>query len=286
MPKWYEWVPQTVGTAIGSAIGGPTGGAVGNQVGNLAGSLLGGKKKGKQETTSYQNIPPEFLQAWTGSYLPGVMNLYNSGPNEYQKKAIASYGGGIEGLEQELPRYQKFYEDNLSKKYLRELEDESNAAREAILDRYAGRGGMNNTYVAQELALLEKNKQNRIADYKHDLAVENFDKATNLRRQTLADLMTAGDQPRQRVDQLGALLGRFPIGAVGTQYQMPQPPNYGDMGAGVVKSLGHLFDNYQGNKASYVPAYDVTGWQDIGDQRPWLAPNFGYPGQPGQPGIY
>src|SRR6267154_224392 len=285
MPKWYEVGIPAATTAVGSYFGGRTGGAAGNAAGNAIVSMIGGKK-GKQETSSYQNIPPELLQAWMGTYVPAATNWYNSGSNEYQKQATASYGGGLAGLEQELPGYQKFYDDNLSNRYLRQLEDDSNLEREKIRARYAGRGGLNNTSVAAELGLLEKNKLNRVADYKHDMAAENFDKAVGLRRQTLADLMTAGDQPRQHIDQLGALLQRFPTGATGQNYQMPQQVNWGEASGAAMENLGKLFDNHQGNQASYVPAYDVTGWNDVGGQMPWTAPNYGYLGKQGQPGIY
>lgn len=250
------------GTVVGGALGGPTGAIIG---GTLGGAVSNSGGKGQQtgnSTSGWNNLPPEMKEAYLQTYLPDALRYYKAGPNEYQNIANKSLGSGLKGLAEEMPYFMDFYNDNVSNRVLRGMEEDAARKRTDIQSHFAkngGLGGLFGTALGTELGLLNKNTANMVSDYKHDMANAAFNSALGLRRQTLQDMMTAGDQPYNHISRLGNLLGVFPQGSTSTSQIPGQPTNWGNVLSGAYMAANAAGYNPFGSANSNIPPWQGGG---------------------------
>lgn len=144
-----------------------------------------------------------------GGLFPGTTNVSPLGGvepfNPLQEQALNSFGGGLSGLQEELPGYQSFYNENVLDPELAELERQQGLTKNNFWDKYnlygaqQGRApNVTNATLGSQLAGLED-----IASQRRLQARTNaFQGGQQLRRQTLQDMLTAGSAIQQQGQSL------------------------------------------------------------------------------------
>lgn len=214
---------------------------------SIAGSLFGGKSKPQKSTTmsGWETLPKEVKDVYLKSYLPGVQNFYNTPISPAVQSAYDSYGGGVQGLMSELPKYMEFFQQNLDDPTYKRMQEETDIEKNRLnaLAANSGLGGLFNSNLGVQLSQLQKNADDRKADYAYRMNQNNVTNALNLRNQTLGELMKSQNAQYDRLGQLASLLGAFPGGSTSTSIGANMQPNFWDKLSGGVTALNALGQN-------------------------------------------
>jgi hypothetical protein len=212
--------------------------------GGLLGGLFGGEEGAQpsQQVSGWQALPREVQEAFLKTYLPDVKQIYQAGPNQYEKQAESMLGGGIAGLRKDLPQYMSPFQEQVIDRTLKRYNDQAGQMRNNIMGQ-AGLGGLGSfgsSALGTQLAQLDKNNLDRQLDYLSQANQENYSQALGLRQGLLNDLLQAGQMPYQRVSRLGTMLNAFPGGSQSTG-AVQGTPNWASKLGGGMMSLGSLF---------------------------------------------
>lgn len=141
-----------------------------------------------QELQNYSNSTGGVFGNGTGVSPLGAVEPFNP----YQQQAIQAFGGGLSGLQNELPGYQNLYNKNVLEPELANLEDQRqqalNAMRSNQLLRTGGLNAFSNSAFGTQLAGLE----DIASKARLNARAGAFAGAQNLRRMTLQDMLNAG----------------------------------------------------------------------------------------------
>lgn len=212
---------------------------------DIGGKLINGLfgKKAQPATQSQKSgfyaLPPQVQQAYLQQFLPGAQQWFNNGPNQYQQNAMQSLGGGPESLEQELPQYQNQYRGAVTDEVVKQMQRDAQGERDRIMMGAGsnGLGGLFSSALTKQLDGLNDNTLNRIGAYRAYSEDQGYNQSLDLRRQTLADMLAAGNMPYERINQFGSLLGQFPQSQNGQQIGAYQPKNWANKLGGTMMTL-------------------------------------------------
>lgn len=237
-----EKVLPTAAVAAGTYFGGPAGGAA---AGSMVSGLMGASAQPEQSKSGFYAMPQEYQQAYLQGYLPGAMNWYNQGPNQYQQSAMASLGGGAQALQDEIPGYMNPYTQSVTNNVMQQMRENAQMERDRIMARAGsnGLGGLMGDAYAKELGMLNDKTQGNMTQYADWSAQQGFNQAYNMRQQSLKDMLAAGDMPYEHISRLGGLLQKFP--ASENKMGAYQPSNWADKIGGSATTLANLYQNYQ-----------------------------------------
>lgn len=205
--------------------------------------------------------------------------------NQFQQGALGSFGGGLSGLQQELPGYQDLYNQNVRDPQLREIERQQQQAQNGLLGANARSGNLG-AFGSSALGTQIAELQNHYNQYKDQAQIGAFQGANNLRNQTLQQMLNAGNQvqqqgqqslnavqpylqqnlPQQRLQQFAQGLNQFPVGQV-SQGQTPSQPNTLSKIGGVGTAATGLLNQYQAANTGYN---GIPFGQSLGNAMPWL----------------
>lgn len=186
-----------------------------------------GRKGGSPAQESSQNVsgfdalPQAVKNAYLNTYLPDVLSLYNEKKpvtpfNQYQIQALEGMGQNATQIGEELGQYMNPYN-----KYVTDnIQRQADIQRSNIMGQTAKRGGLGafgSSALGTQLAGLDAHtaRLKNMNDY------QNYNQALNFRRQTLGDMLSAGDIMQEqtqeeanaqatRLGQLASFLGAFP----------------------------------------------------------------------------
>lgn len=248
MANFLKSLAGVAAPVIGGMLGGPAGAAAGSA---LAGTVLGGDKGNKASpqgvgggtsVSGFAALPPEVQQAFLQQYLPRILQQFQGGGtqlagfNPMQEQALQSFGGGLSGLQQELPGYQDLYNQNVLDPELERLQQAQDEGLSALADRRQKMGGIGvggSAYNNQRAAY-----ENQINNLRLNARANAFQGARGLRRETLQDMLTSGgqyqqqqqaqyNQPQANISQFAGNLAGIPTSATNTNYgQTPSQPDF------------------------------------------------------------
>lgn len=144
---------------------------------------------GLQQLQNYSNQNGGIFNGTTGVNPLGAIEPFN----EYQKSALASLGGGLEGLQQQLPGYMNPYSDIVGNEINRQAQiGQSNLKNQ--FTQQAGLGGLSSSAFGTALSGNEEARQR----LQNENQYNNYNQALNLRRQTLGEMLQAGGAIQQQ----------------------------------------------------------------------------------------
>ena len=204
-----------------------------------------------QELQQYSNQNGGIFGNGTGVKPLGAVEPFNP----MQQQALSGFGGGLAGLQQDLPGYQNLYNQNVLNPVLAEIQRQQDIAQNQLLGGKAGGGNLGalgSSALGQQLAGLQE-QANR---FREQAGAKGFESSLGLRRQTLADMLKSGTlqqgqnqqylnaiqpqlqqtTPGARTAQFGQQLAGFP-GSQAQSYTGPSPAQPG-MGANLINMLG------------------------------------------------
>ena len=142
-----------------------------------------------QELQKYSNQNGGIFNGSTGVNPLGQVEPFN----EYQKSALTALGGGLEGLQQQLPGYMNPYSDIVGNEINRQAEiGQSNLKNQ--FTQQAGLGGLGSSAFGTALSGNEEARQR----LQNENQYNNYNQALNLRRQTLGEMLQAGGAIQQQ----------------------------------------------------------------------------------------
>lgn len=214
----------SIGTALGGAKGIASLAGAAGAVGNLFSKPDRDTAATQQTMSAYDSLPGWAKDMYAQQFGPGILEYINSPAartatplNPAIENSLGQLGQGIQDINANLGDYlnpyRKFVTDEINR--------EANTQRSNLLGRHVGFGalGMNNSALGVQLGMNEESRQRALARANY----EAYQQALGLRRQTLADMMGAGEQRRKldeefrdapfaRLQRLGTLLGMIPGG--------------------------------------------------------------------------
>lgn len=220
-------------------------------IGSIVSAFGGGGRSQPAQTQSmsgWQSLPQEVKQAYLKNYLPNVINLFNAQPNEYQAKVQEAYGGGIEGLSNQLPAYLDIFKNNVTDPTLDEIQRQADIQKNRLNAQAAtnGLGGLFNSNLGVQMSEMQGNTDRLKAQYLHNMNRQNLNSAFDLRNQMLGELSSAGDQGYNQLSRLAGLLGAFPGGSSSTSVGPTAPrANTWDKIGGALTAASGLYNQYQ-----------------------------------------
>jgi len=196
--------------------------------------------QGLQELQAHSNqVGGLFGNQGTGVNPLGAVEPFN----QFQQNALSSLGGGLSGLQNELPGYQNLYNENILNPQLAEIDRQLGMGNNRLLGRKAGSGNLGvlgSSAIGTQLSELQ-DSANRL---KLNARKHAFQGGLGLRNQTLQDMLRAGGTiqnqnqntlgaiypqiqqtlPQNRLAQLGQGLSGFPGSSTTTGTSMGATP--------------------------------------------------------------
>lgn len=209
--------------------------------GGLLSGLLGGGGKSKpsksQTTSGWQALPKEVQDVYLKQYLPAVQNEFSRDLTPAVQDVYNQYGSGISGLLESIPQYKQLFEQNISDPTFAQIQQDADIQKNDLnsLAANSGLGGLFNSNLGVQLSQLQKNADDRKANYAFNMNRDNTMNALSLRNQTLGEMLKSGDAGYDRLTRLAGLLGSFPGGSTQTSIgsQGPTPNIWDKIGGGL-----------------------------------------------------
>jgi hypothetical protein len=178
--------------------------------------------QGLQELQAHSNqVGGLFGNQGTGVNPLGAVEPFN----QFQQNALSSLGGGLAGLQNELPGYQNLYNENVLNPQLAEIDRQLGMGNNRLLGRKAGGGNLGvlgSSAIGTQLAELQ-DSANRL---KLNAREHAFTSGIGLRNQTLQDMLRAGGTIQNQ--------NQNTLGAIYPQLQQTLPQNkLGQLGQGL-----------------------------------------------------
>lgn len=213
----------------------------------IASSLFGGKSKPakSQSVGGWAALPQEVKNFYLQTYLPDVQKFYQNPTSQGVQSAYDSYAGGIQGLSNELPQYMNLFKQNVDDPTFQRLQQEADMEKNRLNAQAvnSGLGGLFNSNLGIQLSQLQKNADDRKAEYAYQMNQNNLNNALNLRNQTLGELLKSGDMQYNKLGQLAQLLNAFQGGTTSSSVGASTNPNFWDKLSGGATALGALGQN-------------------------------------------
>lgn len=208
----------------------------------------GGRSKGgqSQQMSGWQALPQEVKDVYLQQYLPGVTGEFNQEMSPQVQEVYNQYSGGLPGLMESIPEYVKFFQQNVDDPTFSRIQEDADMQKNSInaLAARSGLGGLFNSNLGVQLSQLQKNADDRKANYSYQMNKDNLSNALGLRDKTLGELMKSGDQNYDRLARLAALLGAFPGGSTQTSIgPSVSGPNIFDRLGGGLTALSSMGNN-------------------------------------------
>lgn len=252
--------------------------------------LFGGEKGSPEQNVSGYGALPEWAQnIFQNQYGPGIGQFFGSQAsqqvspqNAFQQQALGGFGGGIEDIMGNLGKYMNPYQQHVTDKTNREYD----INRSNIMGALQGTGRDANRRVspanASSLQLAqsqnEEARQRALSEHNYN----NYNQSLGLRRQTLQDMLSAGNvqrgfaeeqrlAPFARLQQLSSLLNPLLGGSFHQAAQTGQPNMFSNIG-----TFGNLL-NQQHQQGAYNDFFSngAPNPGEYGPPQPGMFQNFG-----------
>jgi len=215
--------------------------------GALIGALGGGKKSKpaqSQSISGWQALPPEVQKTYLNTYLPGVQDFAKTPFSPEALSVYDTYKSGLGGLMEDIPEYLKFFQQNVGDPTYNKIQEQADIERNRLNASAvnSGLGGLFNSNLGVQLSQLQKNADDRKAEYAYRTNQDNLTNALGLRSQTLQELLNSQNAQYDKLGQLAGLLGAFPGGSTQTSIgPSGGGPNTWDRIGGALTAFGGLF---------------------------------------------
>ena len=258
--------------------------------------------QGLQELQQHSNSIGGLFGGGTGVNPLGHVEPFN----QFQQNALGSMGGGLAGLQNELPGYQNLYNENVLNPQLEHIQKQEDMLQGGLRGRNAASGNLfgagstaNKTQIA---ALQEQANQAR-----SQARSQSFQGGINLRNQTLQQMLGAGSAiqgqgqqslnalqpqlqqtaPGTRLNTFGQGLNMFPqsntmnqTGAVAAQPNfMSKLGGAGLQGLGIMGGMGGGGMGGMFGGGGLGTSYGMNGMpqgMNMGNSMPWLNNGWGF----------
>jgi hypothetical protein len=241
-----QYLPQLLAQYEGKYQAGPMGQA---ETGPLA-------PLGLQELQRHYNQYGSPFGGNNGAKPLGIVEPFNP----YQISALQQFGEtNGQNLGAAIQPYQELYNKNVLDPELERIKEDQAVAENQLVGQGAGNLGF---FGSSALGTLAGQLKNNYSNLRRDTQAQGFESALGLRRQTLAEMLQAGNAiqeqgqsyldalnphlqaslPQNRLQNFGAGLNAIPgASSIGTQYFQPAPqPNAAMRWGGALQSLGSL----------------------------------------------